>query len=350
MITIATIVGARPQFIKAATISRVIAQEPNVKEVIIHTGQHYDNNMSDIFFDELNIPHPDFNLGVGSATHAQQTARILEGLEPILTKLQPDGLVVYGDTNSTLAGALAASKLTIKVFHIEAGLRSYNREMPEEINRIATDHISDLLFAPTQNALNILEKEGLKNRSVLSGDVMYDSIQFLLELSHKKERLDSITDLNDFYLGTIHRQENTDDPQRLQNIFSAFSQLDHPIIVPLHPRTKKKLSGINFNSNVKIIDSIGPLKMVQLIENCRKVLTDSGGLQKEAFLLKKPCITLRTETEWIETLDHNWNFVVGTDINEILEKVGTREFGPHKNYFGDGKAANKIIETIKNRL
>jgi UDP-GlcNAc3NAcA epimerase len=350
MITIATIIGARPQFIKAATINRIVATEPGIKEIIIHTGQHYDSNMSDIFFNELNIPQPDFNLDVGSGTHAQQTARILERLEPILIDKKPDCVLVYGDTNSTLAGALVAAKLSIKVIHVEAGLRSYNRQMPEEINRIATDHISDLLFAPTQNALDILQNEGFKEISVLSGDVMYDSLLYLLKLSQQKESLEKITGLEDFYLGTIHRQENTNNPQRLQNIFSAFSQLDHPIIVPLHPRTRKLLKGINFNKNVRIIDSIGPLKMIRLIENCRKVLTDSGGLQKEAFLLKKPCITLRDETEWIETLNHNWNFITGTDVKLILEKVANQEFGPHNKYFGDGQAANKIIDTIKDWL
>lgn len=342
---IATIVGARPQFIKAATVSRIISNSPGVKEIIIHTGQHYDENMSDVFFDELKIPKPQYNLGVGSATHGKQTAHMLEGIEEVLVKEKPDWLIVYGDTNSTIAGALAASKLHIPVAHIEAGLRSYNRRMPEEINRISTDHISDILFAPTQNALAILKHEGLETRSVFSGDVMYDSILYFKEMSREKVKLSRIAAVEPgkYYLATIHRQENTDDIKRLQQIFLAFSELDLPVIIPLHPRTRNILDDVTFRSNVKIISPVGYLDMVGLLSNCLKVFTDSGGLQKEAYFLKKPCITLRDETEWIETLEGNWNVVVGADKEKILERVPLNKFDTQKDYFGDGHAAEKII-------
>lgn len=345
---IATIVGARPQFIKAATVSRIISKNPGVEEIIIHTGQHYDENMSEVFFSELNIPKPRYNLGAGSSLHGKQTARMLDGIEEVLIKERPDWVIVYGDTNSTVAGALASSKLHIPIAHIEAGLRSYNRRMPEEINRIATDHISDLLFAPTTNALDILKHEGLGERSVFSGDVMYDSILHFKEISKQKIKLSDVTDAHpgQFYLATIHRQENTDNVKRLQEIFIAFSELDLPVIIPLHPRTKNILDEVSFRSNVKIIDPVGYLEMVSLLSNCIKVFTDSGGLQKEAFFLKKPCITLREETEWPETLIGNWNFTVGADKEKILSKVHQNNFGVQKDYFGDGKAAEKIIERL----
>ncbi len=345
---IATIVGARPQFIKAATISRIIQEKSDIQEIIIHTGQHYDDNMSEVFFTELNIPRPHYNLGVGSSMHGKQTAKMLEGIEEILVKEKPDWIIVYGDTNSTVAGALAAAKLHIPIAHIEAGLRSYNRRMPEEINRIATDHISDVLFAPTQNALNILKQEGLAERSLFSGDVMYDSILYYKEISRSKVKLEDIADVQPdrYFLATIHRQENTDDIKRLQEIFLAFSEFDIPIIVPLHPRTKNILDDVAFRSNVKIISPVGYLEMVCLTSNCIKVFTDSGGLQKEAYFLKKPCITLREETEWIETLEGGWNFTVGADKQKILDKVHYCNYEPQKEYFGDGKAAEKIINYL----
>lgn len=345
---IATIVGARPQFIKAATLSRAIGASAGINEIIIHTGQHYDENMSEVFFSELNIPKPAYNLGVGSSLHGKQTARMLEGIEEILIRERPDWVVVYGDTNSTLAGALAASKLHIPIAHIEAGLRSYNRRMPEEINRIATDHISDILFAPTLNALNILQHENLGERSVFSGDVMYDSILYFKDKSAEKIHLSEIANVKPggYYLATIHRQENTDDLSKLQEIFMAFSELDLPVIIPLHPRTKNILDEVAFRSNVKIIDPVGYLEMVSLLSNCIKVFTDSGGLQKEAFFLQKPCITLREETEWPETLEGNWNFTVGSDKEKILSHVHHSGFGIQNNKFGDGKAAEIIIERL----
>jgi UDP-GlcNAc3NAcA epimerase len=345
---IVTIVGARPQFIKAATVGRVIGARSDIKEVIVHTGQHYDENMSDVFFSELNISKPQYNLGVGSLSHGKQTARMLEGIEEILIKESPDWIIIYGDTNSTIAGALAAAKLHIPIAHIEAGLRSYNRRMPEEINRIATDHISDILFAPTQNALNILRNENLADRSYFSGDVMFDSILYFKDISQQKVKLSDVFDVqpNNYYLATIHRQENTDDIKRLQEIFIAFSELDIPVIIPLHPRTKNILDEVSFRSNVKIINPVGYLEIVSLLSNCIKVFTDSGGLQKEAFFLKKPCITLRDETEWIETLEGNWNFTVGADKQKILDKVHLNDFGPQNDHFGDGKAAEKIIDIL----
>lgn len=340
------IIGARPQFVKAAIVSKQLRKLPDVKDLILHTGQHYDENMSNVFFDELQIPKPDYNLNVGSGNHGKQTALMLEGIEGILIAENPDWVLVYGDTNSTIAGSLAASKLHIKVAHVEAGLRSFNRQMPEEINRITTDHISDILFAPTQNAMNLLEKEGLKDRSYFSGDVMFDSVLFYQNLAEEKFSLKQITDLNEFYLATIHRQENTDDLTRLQNIFSAFSNLDFPVLLPLHPRTQKYLSQITFSDNVKIINPVSYLEMLTLLKNCKKVLTDSGGLQKEAYFLKKQCLTLREETEWTETLENNWNFLVGASQIKILEKIKAEKIDKQNDYFGDGNSVKKILDVL----
>jgi UDP-GlcNAc3NAcA epimerase len=343
---IATIIGARPQFIKAATVSRVLKDKPHINEVIIHTGQHYDANMSDVFFKQLHIPVPDYNLEVGSAGHGKQTGRMLERIEEVLIKEKPDWLLTYGDTNSTVAGALAAVKLHIPAAHVEAGLRSFNRKMPEEINRVATDHISDLLLAPTQNAMELLGKEGLAEKAVFTGDVMYDSILFYSELLNETHRPESLNGLAAFYLSTIHRPENTDNPQRLQSIFSAFSEADLPVVLPLHPRTKQRLKGIRYNDNVRLIEPVGYLQMIYLLRHSKKVLTDSGGLQKEAYFLRKPCITLRDQTEWIETLDGNWNFIVAADKDKILSYLQVSEFGPIQKAYGDGHAAENIISAI----
>jgi UDP-GlcNAc3NAcA epimerase len=345
---IVTIVGARPQFIKAATLSRVIRNVDEISEVIVHTGQHYDPSMSDVFFKELNIPEPDINLEVGSCSHGKQTAKMLEGIEEVLLEQKPDCVLVYGDTNSTIAGALAATKLHIPIVHVEAGLRSFNRAMPEEINRIATDHISDILFTPTQNATELLTKEGLADRAVFSGDVMFDSILYYKGIAQKKRKLETIIDINpgEYYLATVHRQENTDDIKNLQSIFLAFSELDMPVIIPLHPRTLKLMDEISYRSNVKIINPLGYLEMITLLANCCKVLTDSGGLQKEAYFMQKPCVTLREETEWIETLEGNWNFVVGTNKALIFEKININDFAPQHNSFGNGKAAELIVDYL----
>lgn len=348
-VKIVTIVGARPQFIKAAVISRVIRSKENITEVIVHTGQHYDKNMSDIFFTELDIPHPAYNLEVGSGKHGEQTAKMLERIEEVLLNEKPDWVLVYGDTNSTVAGALAASKLHIPVAHVEAGLRSFNRLMPEEINRIATDHISGLLFPPTQNAMNLLRKEGLAERSIVSGDIMYDSVihyrgKAIQQFSNHKKPFEN------YYLATIHRQENTDIPERLQDIFTALSQLEYPVILPLHPRTKKMLEGVEYGSNIHIIEPVGYLELLYLLENSYKVLTDSGGLQKEAFFLDKPCITLRDETEWVETLEDGWNYTVGSNIELIVEKSKLPFPAYKQSFFGDGKAGELIIDVLLDRI
>ncbi len=346
---IVTIVGARPQFIKAAVVSRVLKTNPAVHEVLLHTGQHYDENMSEIFFRELNIPQPDYNLEVGSGSHARQTGAMLQGIEDILLKERPDLTLVYGDTNSTLAGALAATKLHIPVAHVEAGLRSFNRMMPEEINRIVTDRISDLLFAPTRTAITNLENEGLLPLTCFSGDVMYDSVLFYQKLIlDNPERYITTGIPQEYMLATIHRAENTDNPGNLRNIFNAFARLDSEIVLPLHPRTKNILkSSAIIPSNVKIIEPVGYLQMMKLTMNARKVLTDSGGLQKEAYFLGRPCITLRTETEWVETLHDNWNIITGPDTELIIKAALAPHPGkPQKNEFGDGNSAGIIMQKM----
>jgi UDP-GlcNAc3NAcA epimerase len=346
---IVTVIGARPQFIKAATISRLLLPDPDVEEILVHTGQHYDPNMSDIFFGELKIPHPHFNLEVGSGSHAVQTGRMLEGIETILLKEKPDWTLVYGDTNSTLAGALAATKVNLPLAHVEAGLRSFNLAMPEEINRIVTDRISVLLFAPTQTAMINLEKEGMLASSFLTGDVMYDSTLFYREMIMKHPDQYRLRDLPDEYmLATVHRAENTDHPANLNNLFRAFSQSREEIVLPLHPRTRKIIDAMSVPGNVHIIEPVGYIQMLSLTMRARKVLTDSGGLQKEAYFLGKQCITLRTETEWVETLHDNWNIITGTDPEKILEAILTPlPSSPQKLSFGNGKAAEAIVAMLK---
>lgn len=358
-----TIIGARPQFIKAAPFSEEFRKK-NV-EILVHTGQHYDVSMSDIFFEELKIPIPDYNLGVGSGNHGKQTARMLEGIEEIIIKEKPDGVLVYGDTNSTLAGALAASKLHVPVYHVEAGLRSYNKLMPEEQNRILTDHISSLLLCPTQTAVENLKKEGIVSGVFYTGDIMYDAVLRNLaisksiyandtwygEIHFENGRSEKLKE-KEYYLATIHRAENTDNPNKLLKIFSALNELDKPVLMPLHPRTKKLISNLKLKlSNIIIIKPVGYLLMLYLTSNAYMVITDSGGLQKEAYFLKTPCTTLRDQTEWIETLENSWNVLSRVDIKEIKSKV-QRELTcfqyPQSEYFGDGKAAVKICEAIIN--
>lgn len=358
-----TIIGARPQFIKAAPFSEEFRKD-NV-EILVHTGQHYDANMSDIFFDELGIPKPDYNLGVGSGSHGKQTANMLEGIEDILLKEKPDGLLVYGDTNSTLAGALAASKLHIPVYHVEAGLRSYNKLMPEEQNRILTDHISDMLLCPTQTAVDNLKKEGVTARVVNTGDIMYDTVLRNIGIANEKYsnglwfdeivrengEISKLTE-NAYYLATIHRAENTDNPNKLSDIFKAFSELDKPVLLPLHPRTRKLIESLEVDmKNIIIIKPVGYLLMLYLTSNAYMVVTDSGGLQKEAYFLKTPCTTLRDQTEWIETLENSWNVLSKIDVKEIKSKV-QRELTclkhPQPKSFGEGNAALKICEAIVN--
>lgn len=357
-----TIIGARPQFIKAAPFSEAFRK--NNTEILVHTGQHYDENMSDIFFEELKIPKPDYNLGIGSGGHGEQTGKMLAGIEKILMEEKPDGLLVYGDTNSTLAGALAASKIHIPVFHVEAGLRSYNKSMPEEQNRILTDHISDLLFVPTQTAVDNLEKEGIKDKVINTGDIMYDAVLRNTTISEEKygngkwlEEINEENNLNlsikegEYYLATIHRAENTDDMNKLKTIFASLNESDKPIIMPLHPRTRKLVENEKIDTkNIIIIKPVGYLLMLYMTKHAGMVVTDSGGLQKEAYFLGTPCTTLRDQTEWVETLKDNWNVLSSINKDEILKKISRKDnFDTKKksDAFGDGNAAQKISDAIE---
>lgn len=351
---ILTIVGARPQFIKAAPVSREIRK--SFKEILVHTGQHYDTNMSDVFFDELHIPKPDYNLEIGSGGHGEQTGRMLIDLEKVVLKEKPDYILIYGDTNSTLAGALVGAKLHIPVLHVEAGLRSYNRRMPEEINRILADQISDILFCPTETAIKNLKKEGITKGVYNIGDVMYDAVLYNTKIALKNsdilENLDITT--KEYALCTIHRAENTDDKNRPTSIFNALIDSGLKIVLPLHPRTKKYLKEYDLlnkkaEKNIKIIDPVGPLDMLALEKSSKLIVTDSGGVQKEAYFLEVPCVTLREETEWVETVESGNNVIVGADYTKILKALKEkREFKKSSNkYFGDGKASNKIAKLIK---
>jgi UDP-GlcNAc3NAcA epimerase len=324
-----SVVGARPQFIKASVLSRVIRE--NHIEILIHTGQHYDNNMSEIFFDELGIPSPEYNLGIGSGLHGMQTGAMLAKIEQVLLTELPDWVVVYGDTNSTLAGALAASKLHIPVAHVEAGLRSFNRLMPEEINRILTDHISDRLFCPSKTALENLTREGITDGVHIVGDLMYHALLYAKENPRYRSEILKRLNLREkqYLLATVHRAENTDDLGRLRNIIEALSSIAEPVILPVHPRTRQALHKLGFDTdvgqsimnNIKLIEPVGYLDMVHLESASRIILTDSGGVQKEAYWLRVPCITLRDETEWVETIENGWNCLVGADRDKILNTV-----------------------------
>lgn len=353
---IVTILGARPQFIKAGTVSREILKQQsagaNISEVIVHTGQHYDDNMSNIFFQEMKIPKPDYYLGIGGLTHGSMTGQMIEEIEQVLIKETPDWLLVYGDTNSTLAGTIAATKLNIKIAHIEAGLRSFNMRMPEEINRILTDRVSSILFCPTETALTNLDNEGVSTWNatvVFSGDVMQDGAIFYKKLAEKPT---GFTLDQNFILSTIHRAENTDDPLRLTEIVASLNEisLSTAVVLPLHPRTKMKLANISLtlSENVIVIDPVGYLNMVWLIDNCKMVMTDSGGLQKEAFFFGKPCITLRDETEWVELIQNNFNVLVGANQHEILKAFHSHTFSENYdlNLYGSGLASESIVRTI----
>ena len=349
-----TIIGARPQFIKAAVVSREIAKHSEIKEIIVHTGQHFDANMSEIFFEQMHIPKPDYNLEINSLSHGAMTGRMIEKIEEVLLDEKPDWILIYGDTNSTIAGSLAAKKLHIKVAHVEAGLRSFNRNMPEEINRILTDKISDILFCPTDTAVQNLQNEGIGKNSltqiVKCGDVMQDAAIFYTDLAQKPE----IEVPEEFILATIHRAENTDDPKRLTSIFNALNKISHklPIILPLHPRTKKIISIsklITTNSQLIFIDPVGYLEMIYLLQNCSLVMTDSGGLQKEAFFFRKPCVTLRDETEWVELVENGFNEIVGANENKIIsgyKKMSKKQNDFNINLYGNGEASEKIINKL----
>lgn len=349
---ILTILGARPQFIKAGSISREIAKYKEIEEIIVHTGQHYDANMSDIFFDEMQIPKPNYFLGIGGKSHGAMTGQMIEKIEEVALKEKPDWILVYGDTNSTLAGAIVSSKLHIKLAHIEAGLRSFNMKMPEEVNRILTDRVSNVLFCPTDTAIQNLKNEGYENldcKIVKSGDVMQDGAMFYKNLALKP----NIEIKNSFILCTIHRAENTDDEIRLKNIFEALNEIakEKQVILPLHPRTKKILENLKLDiSNLTIIEPVGYLEMVWLIDNCDFVMTDSGGLQKEAYFFEKQCITLRDETEWVELVKCGANTLVGANKDKILESYRNNgEFNKQNSeldLYGGGKASEIIINEL----
>lgn len=350
---IVTIVGARPQFIKAAVISREFKQNrTDINQIIIHTGQHYDKSMSDIFFNQLHIPQPNYNLNIGGGSHGENTGRMIEKIEEILLVEKPNFLLVYGDTDSTLAGALAASKLQIPIIHIEAGLRSYNRKMPEEINRVLTDHISYLLFCPSKKSYHNLINEGIdKNKIYIVGDVMLDAFNFYIKYAQKPTWWDSINlPLNEYVLCTIHRAENTNQIINLSNIFNGLGNSKLPILLPMHPRTKKILSNfkIDIPHNIFIVEPVGYLEMIWLQKNCKIIATDSGGIQKEAFFHKKPCITLREETEWVELVEMGFNKITGTDSNLICDSLLNINFSNFDELiYGDGDTAIKISSLIK---
>lgn len=370
MVKLMSIVGARPQFVKLAPLLQAVTdlnqgREHQIEHLTLHTGQHYDSNMSDIFFEELEIPHADINLGIGSGSHGKQTGKMLEGIEEVLLRHRPDMLIIFGDTNSTLAGALAAAKLRIPIAHIEAGLRSFNRNMPEEINRIAADHVSDLLLAPTSTAIEHLQREGLASKTVLTGDIMYDTVLRNVELAAKKSNL--LTQLKlepkSYYLATVHRAENTDDVDILRAIIHQLDDIaaeNYPVVFPMHPRTANRLEQFlpdwTPHPEFKIISPVGYLDMLQLVQGARVAFTDSGGLQKEVFFLNCPCVTLREETEWVETVTAGGNVLTGADPGKIGLAVRNWEqqlkSGPLNfselvyRHYGAGNASEKILSHI----
>ncbi len=354
---IVTIVGARPQFVKAAVVSRAL-KKSGIGEVIVHTGQHYDPNMSALFFEEMQIPLPKYNLEISNLSHGAMTGRMLEGIEKILIAEMPELVLVYGDTNSTLAGALAASKLHIPVGHVEAGLRSFNHLMPEEVNRVLTDRIASVLFVPTAMAMENLRNEGFENfdcQVVNCGDVMQDAALFYAGISDQRSTIISQLNLENqaFSLATLHRQENTDDPVKLKNIFEALDEINSTtrVVLPIHPRTRKIMAEAGIQPSFELIDPVGYLDMIQLIKNCRIVLTDSGGLQKESYFFKKYCITLRDETEWVELVENGNNLLAGNDPSKILNayrelRSKTSDFSG--NLYGNGHASEIIAEYLAN--
>lgn len=354
---IVTVVGARPQFIKAAAVSRVISNDyaGKIQEVLVHTGQHYDDNMSKVFFEELDIPRPKYNLEISGGQHGAMTGRMLEGVENVLLQEKPDWLLIYGDTNSTLAGALAAAKLHIPIAHVEAGLRSFNMRMPEEVNRILADRVSSLLFCPTQTAVENLKAEGLTKGVRNVGDVMYDVALFYRDRARQHstvlERLGLTRGA--FALATCHRAENTDAPARIRQILTALVELaaEHPVVLPLHPRTRKLVADNGLSSQLSkliVTEPLPYLDMVALEQAARMVLTDSGGVQKEAFFFGVPCITMRDETEWVETVDTGWNRLVGADRIRILDAArDLHRLSEQTKPYGNGDASFKILETLQ---
>lgn len=369
-----TIVGARPQFIKAAPVSKMIRRD--CTEVVVHTGQHYDKNMSDIFYSDLLMEQPDYNLGVGSGQHGSQTAKILAGVEEIILKENPDWLLVYGDTNSTIAGALAAAKLHVPILHVEAGLRSYNRKMPEEVNRVVTDHLSSVLACPTRTAVTNLGKEGFQNIAfsgdlvaaeltqipqyssgyplvINIGDVMYDALMAFMDIARNSQQaLPGIDDGGDYILATVHRAENTDEKGNLAGILEGLTEAGKKVVLPLHPRTRKMIKTMGLehfmkHPNLIAIEPVGYLDILRLIDRASKVVTDSGGMQKEAFMLGRPCVTLRDETEWTETVSAGWNVLAGLGGKRLKELLDFQP--PAKDrpaLYGDGRAAQRIATIV----
>ena len=352
MIKIITIIGARPQIIKAATLSRAIKNEysSHVEEVLVHTGQHFDENMSAVFFKGMDIPEPKYNLGLGGLSQSGMTGRMMEGLEEICLKEKPDWLVVYGDTNSTLAGALVATKLHIKLAHVEAGLRSHNMKMPEEVNRILTDRISNLLFCPTNLAVKNLEAEGFKNFPTAKiknvGDIMYEGA---MHFSKQSKKPSEFSDLENFVLATIHRAETTDNIENLKSVVKALNTINEskPVILPIHPRTRSIIKDNNIEVTFQMINPVGYLEMLWLIQNCSLVITDSGGLQKEAYFFEKCCLTTRTETEWMELVDSGNNVLVACEVNKILSEFNApKKFKSSGKLYGEGSTAELIINAL----
>lgn len=355
-----TVVGARPQFVKAAVVSRVIRQTAGITECLVHTGQHYDANMSDVFFREMEIPAPDLFLGIGGGGHGQMTGRMLEKLEEVMVAQQPDIVLVYGDTNSTLAGALAAAKLHIPVAHVEAGLRSWNMRMPEEINRILTDRISNLLFCPTKTAVENLATEGMGDnpnlaRKILNcGDVMFDAVRYYRKTALPTVPVAEFTQehKNKFVLVTVHRADNTDNADCLKNIFNALDLVakEQVVVCPVHPRTASRIQALGLQTDrIQLWEPVGYFDMLALLDSCAGVLTDSGGLQKEAYFFNKPCVTLREETEWVELVESGWNVLAGADCHQIL--TGVANFSQarpawNEGLYGDGYAGEKIVAEL----
>jgi len=351
---ILTIVGARPQFIKAAALSRELLNHPELEEVIVHTGQHFDSNMSDVFFEEMEIPKPKHNLGINSLKHGAMTGRMLEAIEELIDIEGPDILLVYGDTNSTIAGALAASKLHVAVGHVEAGLRSFNMKMPEEVNRILTDRISNVLFCPTDVAVQNLKKEGfdLFDCDIVNcGDVMQDAAYYYSKKSADNSTIIADSSLSDFVLVTLHRAENTDNTERLQGIVEALNELHQQIevLLPLHPRTRKAMEKSSLKLEVNVIDPVGYFDMIELLKSCSIVMTDSGGLQKEAYFFKKNCVTMRDQTEWVELVNQGVNVLAGADNEKILrgaEQMLKKKSDFETVLYGGGMASRNIAEYL----
>ncbi len=345
-----TIVGARPQFIKAAPVSHVLREHHH--EYLVHTGQHFDPEMSDVFFEELNIPKPDINLGIGALSNVEQVSQMMAALKPLLESQQPDWVLVYGDTNSTLAGALAAALLKLPVAHVEAGLRSYNRDMPEETNRVLTDHVSRALFCPTQTAVSNLAREGITENVYHVGDVMLDALVQNRTRAGNRVLDDHRLHSGGYFLATIHRASNTDQPSHLASIFAAFARFsDTPIVVPVHPRLRQSLdrAQVQVSPNVILLPPLGYLDILGLAASAKIILTDSGGLQKEAYMLGVPCVTLREETEWVETVEAGWNRLAGTGVDSIVSAVDqalNRTPTVRPPLFSDGRASQRIVETL----